>query len=208
MNSHWISRIVGIGTLGLVLGVAGCSNGNYQEPEPIASPSASDSTLPPTEDATMPPSASGSPNASPTDPASVVPTTAALTLFYIAVGDEGISGPQIGCGDSIVATETAPMEFTDQVGAAISTLLASDESEHGESGLRNALAESELNYISARVADDTVTVELSGQVQSGGTCDDPRIIEQLKYTAMTAAGTGNAVIRLNGEDLEQVLSGK
>src|SRR5699024_3637631 len=115
-------------------------------------------------------------------------TTAALTLFYVAVGDAGQSGPEIGCGDSLVATETGPEEFTNQVEASMTALLADDDEELGGSGLRNAVAASDLEYATSMVDGDVVTVELSGTVTSGGTCDDPRIIEQLKYTAMTAAG--------------------
>ena len=55
---------------------------------------------------------------------------------------------------------------------------------------------------------DQVTVNLTGTVMSGGTCDDPRIIEQLKYTAKVAAGVGSARILVNGSDIEELLSQK
>jgi len=93
------------------------------------------------------------------------------------VGDEGKSGSEIGCGDSLVATETGPEEFTNQVEASITALLADDEEMLGESVLRNALAGSDLDYVSSAVEGDAVTVELSGTVKSGGACDDPRIVE-------------------------------
>jgi hypothetical protein len=44
---------------------------------------------------------------------------APLTVYYVAVGDNGISGPKIGCGDSVVATTTAPVRFRDQLGPSI-----------------------------------------------------------------------------------------
>ncbi|MGX1750680.1 GerMN domain-containing protein [Glutamicibacter protophormiae] len=131
-----------------------------------------------------------------------------MTLFYVAVGDAGQSGPEIGCGDSLVATQTGPEEFTNQVEASMAALLADDNEELGGSGLRNALAASNLEYVTSLVDGDVVTVELEGTVSSGGTCDDPRIIEQLKYTAMTAAGTGEAEILVEGEKIEEVLSSK
>ncbi|RWZ83145.1 hypothetical protein EKH49_09955 [Glutamicibacter sp. HZAU] len=163
-----------------------------------------------TETSASPTSPGGSTPAQSTEPAasSAEPTTAALTLFYVAVGDEGKSGPQIGCGDSLVATETRPEEFTNQIEASIDALLDDDEEMLGESGLRNALAGSDLDYVSSAVDGDVVTVELSGTVSSGGTCDDPRIIGQLEYTAMTAAGTGEARILVGGKELEEVLSAK
>lgn len=191
MASLWIRRIAGVATLGLVLAVSGCTGGSSPDPDQTTTPPATATTSAPPDD---------SPSAS--------PTTAALTLFYVAIGDEGVSGPEIGCGDSIVATESAPVEFTDQVEASMSTLLADDEREHGASGLQNTLVASDLEFVSAQVAADTVTVDLTGRVVSGGVCDDPRIIEQLKYTAMTAAGTGSAEILVDGEAIEDVLSNK
>lgn len=141
-------------------------------------------------------------------PGSEAPRRATLTLFYVAVGDAGKSGPEIGCGDSLVATETGPEEFVNQIEAAMMALLAEDDAELGESGLRNALAASELRYLSSQVDDDVVSVELSGTISSGGSCDTPRMIEQLRYTAMTAAGTSDAKIFVDGKVIEEVLSVK
>ncbi|MGH3654084.1 GerMN domain-containing protein [Glutamicibacter sp.] len=186
-------------SLALVLGAlilaSGCSPGSGGE--------TAESPAPPTSAGTATPAQSSAPA-----PSSADPTTAALTLFYVAVGDEGKSGPAIGCGDSLVSSETGPEEFTNQVEASIVALLADDEEELGESGLRNALAGSDLEYVSSMVDGDVVSVELSGTLSSGGTCDDPRIIGQLEYTAMTAAGTGEARILVDGTVLEEVLSAK
>lgn len=190
--------------LGLLLLASGCSasegDGATENPDPPTtyqiSASPQDS---PTPSVSSPMSSA---------PSSVTSTTAALTLFYVAVGDAGTSGPEIGCGDSLVATETGPKEFTNQVKASIATLLAEDDEQLEGSGLRNALASSDLEFVSSAVDGDVVTVQLRGTVSSGGTCDDPRIIEQLKYTAMTAAGTGEAEILVAGEKIEEVLSAK
>lgn len=141
-------------------------------------------------------------------PSSAKETTAALTIFYVAVDDQGKSGPKIGCGDSMVATESAPETFTNQVETSIRMLLDDKSSEHGQSGLVNALAASDLRFINSTISGDEVAVDLSGTVSSGGTCDDPRIIEQLKYTAKTAAGVGSARILIDGIDIEKILSQK
>lgn len=202
MRPQRMSRLpIALG-LGMLFLAAGCSGGDGDGPN--------DSTAP----AAQTPSSAESDKASPTgssapsSPSSAAATTAALTLFYVAVGDAGQSGPEIGCGDSLVATQTGPEEFTNQVEASMAALLADDNEELGGSGLRNALAASDLEYVTSLVDGDVVTVELEGTVSSGGTCDDPRIIEQLKYTAMTAAGTGEAEILVEGEKIEEVLSPK
>ena len=135
-------------------------------------------------------------------------TTSALRIFYVAPDDQGKAGPLIGCGDSIVATETGPVAYTNQVAAAMRNLLGNPQAQHGQSGLMNALAASDLSYVSSSVSGDTVTVKLSGDISSGGVCEDPRIEAQLTYTAMVAAGTGDARILVNGIEIGKLLSQK
>lgn len=195
-------------TLALLVALtAGISLSACTSPEPAPTPG--------TSSAAPSSSAVPAPNTAPTNTRSSTPTsssaqpsTAALTIFYVAVDDQGKSGPKIGCGDSMVATESAPETFTDQVEASIKMLLNDRSSEHGQSGLVNALAASDLRFIDSKISGDEVAIDLSGTVSSGGTCDDPRIIEQLKYTAKTAAGVGSARILIDGIDIGKVLSQK
>ncbi len=197
------------GLLGLAL--SGCSPAEPPVPgstSAIQSPSNTVSASPtPTVSASpSSPSASSSPSSAPASPST---KTAKLTVFYVAVDNqEGVSGPKIGCGDTLVATETGPVAFANQVEAAMNALLKDNSPTHGESGLKNAVAASDLSYKSSTVKGDQVTVNLGGTVMSGGTCDDPRIIEQLKYTAKVAAGVGSARILVNGSDIEKILSQK
>ncbi|MDR7359182.1 hypothetical protein [Paeniglutamicibacter sulfureus] len=206
-----------------------------QTPTPSPSPSANGSAIPsevpsaaaapssiPTP-ATLPPkpsdsaSATGSSVGSPPPAETPAPespsatalpetTTSSLTIFYVAVSDQGKAGPMIGCGDSIVATETGPVIYASQVEAAMSGLLENKEIELGQSGLMNALAGSDLYYVSSTVSEGIVTVELTGELSSGGICDDPRIIAQLTHTAMVAAGTEEARILIDGVDIGESLS--
>lgn len=202
MRPQRMSRLpISLG-LGMLFLATGCSGGDGDGPNDSTAPTAQTPSSVESEKAS--PTGSSAPSA----PSSAAATTAALTLFYVAVGDAGQSGPEIGCGDSLVATQTGPEEFTNQVEASMAALLADDNEELGGSGLRNAVAASDLEYVTSLVDGDVVTVELEGTVSSGGTCDDPRIIEQLKYTAMTAAGTGEAEILVEGEKIEEVLSSK
>ncbi|MGO3762379.1 hypothetical protein [Glutamicibacter arilaitensis] len=183
MWSHRFARRGIPALLSFCLVLSSCSGGTGSDPSASQLPTANDMTSPATSTpATSSPATTDTPTG--TSPSQ---QTAALTLFYVAVGDDGVAGPEIGCGDSIIATYTGEKTFSDQLAAAMTSLLADKQDTHGESGLRNALSASDLTYVSAQVADDTVTVDLSGLVVSGGVCDDPRIVEQLKYTAMTAA---------------------
>lgn len=134
--------------------------------------------------------------------------TAPLTVYYVALEDGGIAGEEIGCGDSLVATYTEPVTFTDQLGTTMERLLADDDMQHGASGLYNALYQSELVFEAGSVDGDTVSVELSGTITLGGTCDAPRVAAQLEQAAETATGTGSANIFLNDRPLEEALSSR
>ncbi|QCO97361.1 hypothetical protein FCN77_06060 [Arthrobacter sp. 24S4-2] len=131
---------------------------------------------------------------------------APLTIYYVAVDDNGISGPRIGCGDSLVATTTAPVRFTDQVGPSIGTLLANKSRDVGMSGLVNVLYQSNLTYVGGELDGSTITIYLTGQFMLGGVCDIPRAKAQLEYTAMAAAGATSAQVFVNGRPIDEVLS--
>ncbi|EMR00609.1 GerMN domain-containing protein [Paeniglutamicibacter gangotriensis] len=212
-GNRWIvSSLAGLAGLGLVFALSGCVGEPAQAPSTTGSLSTGSPSVSQTPQPTSAPSASSasgsSPPAQPSSGTNAASATSPLTIFYVAVDDQGKSGPLVGCGDSIVATETGPVIYASQVEAAMSTLLEDKDAEHGQSGLVNTLSASELTYVSASVSGDTVTVELSGEILSGGTCDDPRIIAQLTHTAMVAAGTGEAVILINGVDVNKYLSQK
>ncbi|MDN5727775.1 MAG: GerMN domain-containing protein, partial [Propionibacteriales bacterium] len=122
--------------------------------------------------------------------------------------DDGQTGRKIGCGDSLVATYTGPQTFSSQLEASMEWLLSHRDRELGGSGLYNALHQSELQFQSGHVDGDTVTVALTGTLAKGGSCDAPRIKAQLRQTAMTSVGAGNARITVNGTPLSQLLGGK
>lgn len=131
---------------------------------------------------------------------------APLTIYYVAVGDNGGSGPAIGCGDSLVATTTAPVRFTDQVRPSIEALLANKTRDVGQSGLINVLYQSTLTYLGGELNGSTITIWLSGQFMLGGVCDVPRAKGQLEYTAMAASGATSAQVFVNGRPIDEVLS--
>lgn len=124
----------------------------------------------------------------------------------MAVGDNGVSGPKIGCGDSLVATTTGPVTFTDQVGPSVKTLLANKNRDIGMSGLINVLYQSSLTYLGGELDGSTITIWLSGQFMLGGVCDIPRAKAQLEYTAMSASGATSAQVFVNGRPIDEVLS--
>lgn len=112
----------------------------------------------------------------------------------------------VGCGDSLVATTTAPVRFTDQVGPSIRTLLANKSRAVGMSGLVNVLYQSNLTYLGGELDGSTITIYLSGQFMLSGVCDIPRAKAQLEFTAMAASGATSAQVFVNGRPIDDVLS--
>jgi hypothetical protein len=162
---------------------------------------------PPSTAAAPPSSAPASPP--PTEqpaPTGLPEQVAPLTIYYVAIDDNGVSGPLIGCGDSLVATTTAPVRFTDQVRPSIEALLANKSRDVGLSGLVNALYQSNLSYAGGELTGSTITINLTGQFMLGGVCDIPRAKAQLEYTAMAAAGATSAQLFVNGRPIDEVLS--
>ena len=128
-----------------------------------------------------------------------------MTLFFIAEGDAGISGPLVGCGDSAVAVTSQTITYTDPVEGALRTLLSNHAAYIGQSGLRNALSESRLSVDSVDRTGTAITAHLSGALSLAGECDIPRLEQQLLLTAQQAAGASVAII-INGKTLTEALS--
>jgi hypothetical protein len=169
---------------------------------PAGSPAA------PTTSAAGPPSSApaSQPATGEPQPTGLPEQTGPLTVYYVAVGDNGVSGPAIGCGDSLVATTTGPVTYRDQVGPSVGALLANRNRDVGLSGLINALYQSDLTYVAGELTGSTITIWLTGQYMLGGVCDIPRAKAQLEYTAMAASGAISAQVYVNGRPIDEVLS--
>ncbi|MFF2345169.1 hypothetical protein [Pseudarthrobacter sp. NPDC058119] len=228
---HTVLSVLGLSGLIILTGCFGppSPSPTSSSPAPPASPAASASpsttatgtpTPPPTTSAaptspaapppssvpaSPPPSQEPQPTQEPT-PTGLPEQTAPLTIYYVAVGDNGLSGPKIGCGDSLVATTTAPVTFRDQVGPSINALLANKSRDVGLSGLINVLYQSSLTYLGGELNGSTISIWLSGQFMLGGVCDIPRAKAQLEYTAMSASGATSAQVYVNGRPIDEVLS--
>ncbi|MHC6591649.1 hypothetical protein [Arthrobacter sp. C152] len=217
-----------LGLSGLIV-LTGCFGPPAPSPttsSPAATASSASPTMTATSTPTATPTASASSPAAPTSTAAAPPSsapaippptqepvppglpeqTAPLTVYYVAVDDNGVSGPRIGCGDSLVATTTAPVTFRDQVGPSINALLANKSRDVGLSGLINALYQSSLTYLGGELDGSTITIWLSGQFMLGGVCDIPRAKAQLEYTAMAASGATSAQVFINNRPIDEVLS--
>ncbi len=184
--------------------LAACGTSTAQQPAPtspatVAPTPAPPTAVPPTVEATAGPTV-----APPTAPAG--PQVDMVTVYLIAIGDNGVSGPMVGCGDSAVAVNV-PITPTDQpLMPAIEALLAIKDQFYGESGLYDALYQSTLTVDSASITGDTAAVALSGALLQGGECNSPRVKAQLELTAAQFPGVTQTAITLNGQSLDDALS--
>ena len=127
-------------------------------------------------------------------------------IYLVAVGDEGESGEEIGCGDSLIPVEVEIEPTIAPMTAALEKLLAIDTREYGQSGLYSALYRSDLTVEGIDIEDREAIINLSGELVAGGVCDTPRIQAQLRQTALQYSTVDEVSIFINGEPLDDLLS--
>lgn len=128
------------------------------------------------------------------------PKVSDVMIYLIAIGDEGKSGEEIGCQDSIVPVQVDVLPTTQPLHAAIQKLFDTGQY-YGESGLYNALYQSDLDIQSIEIQNTHAIIRLTGTLRSGGVCDDPRIEEQLRRTALGFETVQTVSVFINGEEL-------
>lgn len=158
-------------------------------------------TPPPTE---PPPTAE--PTAEPTSAPTALPTVERVQIYLIALEDGGKSGPAVGCGDSAVAVEVPVEPTAAPLEAAFTALLSIKDQFYGQSGLYNALYQSDLHVEQATLEGGVATVYLAGTMMLGGECDNPRVEAQLVHTALQFPTVSEAHIFINGTPLDEALS--
>ncbi|MGA7669906.1 MAG: GerMN domain-containing protein [Nitrolancea sp.] len=133
------------------------------------------------------------------------------SFYLVAIGDNGQSGPAVGCGDSLVAVTTdigSPSDTEGKISAALGKLFAIHDQYYGESGLYDALYNSSLQVDSVNLNGSKAVVNLSGSFSLGGVCDDPRAIGQIESTVTQFSDVDSTNVYLNGILIQDVLSGK
>ncbi len=133
------------------------------------------------------------------------------SFYLVAIGDNGQSGAAVGCGDSLIAVTTdigSPGSTEGKISAALGKLFAVHEQNYGESGLYDSLYNANLHVDSVSLNGSNAVVNLSGSLNLGGVCDDPRAIGQIESTVTQFTGVDSTSVFLNGTLLEDVLSGK
>lgn len=128
-----------------------------------------------------------------------------FTRFYLIALNNGGS---IGCGDSLVPVTVEIPATHGILRASLEKLLALRTQFYGESGLYNALYQSNLTIDDVRIDNRIATIRLSGQIVLGGACDSPRVQAQLEQAARQYSTVDQVKIYINGTPLQDVLSEK
>lgn len=137
------------------------------------------------------------------DTAQVTPGT--YRMYLIALEDGGKSGPAVGCGDSLVAVDLPVNDLK----LAVRQLLDNHSRTYGQSGLYNALYQSDLQLNRIERTNDGISANLAGKLVLGGECDSPRVKAQLEATLRQSTDTRIPVtIRVNRDLLDDLLSGR
>jgi hypothetical protein len=141
------------------------------------------------------------------------PAPAGQMVVYLAApeGGPGPIGP-IGCGNYLVPVvrgDIPPTETQRQIAYALTDLFSIKDQFYGQSGLYDALYQSNLAVQSVEI-DGTghATVNLTGSYLLGGECDDPLFRAQIEYTAQQFPGVSSVSVFINGAPIENILSGR
>ena len=129
-----------------------------------------------------------------------------VKIFLIAVGDNGQTGSPVGCGDSAVPVQVEIPATQGVLKAALAALLSIKDQYYGQSGLYNALYQSDLQVESVSIDNGKAKIYLTGTLLMGGECDTPRVQAQLEQTVLQFSTVKEVTIFINGKPLADVLS--
>jgi hypothetical protein len=154
--------------------------------------------------------ANATPMVKPSSTRAPIPTagTMKVKLFFVALNDNGKSGKMIGCQDSVVAVDRVIPATSAPLTAALKELFSVRDRYYGQTGLYNALSQSSIKVAGVAITNGRATINLTGSFNSAGVCDDPRVVAQIRQTALQFSTVGDVAIFVNGTPIEKILSGK
>jgi LysM repeat protein len=120
----------------------------------------------------------------------------------------GIGTGRVGCGDQVVPVKRNIPPTQAPLTAALNELLSLHDQYYGQSGLYNALYQSNLAVQKITRNGTTWYIYLTGTMQLGGVCDIPRVEAQLQRTALQFSTVKRAYYYVNGVPLKTALSQK
>lgn len=129
--------------------------------------------------------------------------TREVKVYLVALNDAGKRGRKIGCDDSLVAVTRSVKDDGAPLKAAVRELLSMPREYEGDLG--NYWFGERLRVTGATISRGTATIRIAGQVFVAGICDEPRIEEQIKETALQFPGVRRVNVFVNGRPLSRVI---
>lgn len=112
----------------------------------------------------------------------------------------GEPGPNtFGCGDRIVMVNRN-ISTTTPLQTALEELFSVRPRDYGQSGYITALDDQNFHITRVAIVEGTATIEITGTIRFGGTCDVPRVEEQIKQTIKQFSSVQNYRILLNDSE--------
>ena len=133
--------------------------------------------------------------------------TGYLEIYLIALGDNGVSGRPIGCGDSAVTQATdRPLagSVAGNVRGMLDELFSTVTGNNTEGGIYNAFSGKNLTVRNVRLDGEQIYIEIDGTLLLTGTCEDARLQAQLLLTAFHYPQVNTAFIMIGGRNAKQL----
>lgn len=118
-------------------------------------------------------------------------------IYLIALNSS--TGTPVGCNDSAIPVEVSYDPTIAPLTASLEALFDMDSQMVGQSGLYNALYQSDLSLQRIDIENGVATIEIAGELIVGGACDTPRAIAQIEQTALQFATIDEVIIYIGGE---------
>ncbi|MSR86693.1 hypothetical protein EXS70_00770 [Candidatus Peribacteria bacterium] len=140
-----------------------------------------------------------------------------VKVFLTMPEDTGAKGKMIGCNDILVSVDREVPNTKAMLQASIEALLSLPITYNadglpspffGNSQMYNALYQSKLQLQKATIVNGTANIYLTGELMTGGVCDDPRVIAQVEETARQFPTVQRVQTWINGQALESYFSGQ
>jgi len=128
------------------------------------------------------------------------------TKIYLIAINGATDSNKIGCGDAVVPVERVIAQTTSVLTNTMKDLLSIHDRDYGQSGLVNVLYAARLNVDSVTLVNGKATIKLSGSLNLGGVCDNPRVKAQLEQTALQFSTVKQVEIFINNVTLDKALS--
>lgn len=145
-----------------------------------------------------------SPTSSPGAASTSAPLVDEVDVYLVAVGDNGKKGLKIGCDDSLVRVERKIKPTVAPLKAAIEELLSIPHEYNKELG--NYWWGKNLKLKSVSITDGVATIYITGEGPFvAGVCDEPRITEQIKNTAMQFSSVNSVKVFVNDKPLADAI---